>query len=79
MVYRSSRHYFPLPDQLLIKGDGLVRDARPGEVPFHAFAAWLPHALAGGGVFEEYGKFRAQIAGELIGIHRESGTIAWRT
>ena len=60
-------------DQLLIERDGLVRDAGPGEVLLYPLTAGISHALAGGRVLEERGEFRAQIAGELIGIHREGG------
>ena len=60
-------------DQLLIERDGLVRDAGPGEVLLHPLAAGISHAFAGGRILEERGEFRAQVAGELIGIHREAG------
>jgi hypothetical protein len=49
----QGRMLLPVPDQLLIEGDGLVGDAGPGEVLLHAFAAGIAHALAGGGVFEQ--------------------------
>src|SRR3984957_19898604 len=60
-------------DQLLIESDRLVGDAGPGEVLFHAFAAGVTHSLAGGGVFEQRGEFRAELTCELIWIDWEAG------
>src|SRR5690348_10363387 len=60
-------------DEILIKSNGLVGDAGPGEVLLHAPPTGVSHLLAGGRVFEQQPELGGEVAGELLGMHGEAG------